>query len=67
MFAVQRAHENGVRVCLKPMVNCKDGAWRASIDFLMEIWLEGMYSGKNGLKAIMHLCFTMQRWQKIQV
>lgn len=33
MFAVQRAHENGVRVCLKPMVNCKDGAWRASIDF----------------------------------
>ena len=32
-FAVGRAHERGIRVCLKPMVNCRDGAWRAQIDF----------------------------------
>lgn len=32
-FAVERAHKRGIRVCLKPMVNCRDGAWRAQIDF----------------------------------
>lgn len=30
---VTKAHENGVKVCLKPMVNCKDGTWRARIQF----------------------------------
>ncbi len=33
MAAVERAHNNGVKVCLKPMVNCKDGVWRAHINF----------------------------------
>ncbi len=33
MAAVERAHEHGVKVCLKPMVNCKDGVWRAYINF----------------------------------
>lgn len=32
-FAIKRAHERGIKVCLKPMVNCLDGAWRAEIDF----------------------------------
>lgn len=32
-FAVNKAHENGVKVCLKPMVNCEDGTWRAKIQF----------------------------------
>lgn len=31
--AVERAHNNGIKVCLKPMVNCKDGVWRAYINF----------------------------------
>lgn len=31
--AVERAHSHGVKVCLKPMVNCKDGVWRAYINF----------------------------------
>lgn len=31
--AVERAHSHGVKVCLKPMVNCNDGVWRAQIDF----------------------------------
>ena len=33
MAAVERAHKNGIKVCLKPMVNCKDGVWRAYINF----------------------------------
>ena len=31
--AVERAHSNGIKVCLKPMVNCRDGVWRAYINF----------------------------------
>lgn len=30
---IKRAHENGIKVCLKPMVNCRDGVWRAYINF----------------------------------
>lgn len=32
-FVIKRAHDRGIKVCLKPMINCKDGAWRAQIDF----------------------------------
>lgn len=31
--AVKMAKELGLKVCLKPMVNCLDHAWRARIDF----------------------------------
>jgi len=34
--AVQMAKSLGLKVCLKPMVNCLDGAWRARIDFPTE-------------------------------
>lgn len=30
---VNKAHDNNVKVCLKPMVNCLDGTWRARIEF----------------------------------
>src|SRR5659263_135749 len=30
---VERAHGLGLQVCLKPMVNCADGTWRAHINF----------------------------------
>lgn len=33
IFAVNRAHEHGIKVCLKPVINCADGMWRALIDF----------------------------------
>lgn len=33
MAAAERAHRHNVKVCLKPMVNCKDGVWRAYINF----------------------------------
>lgn len=33
IFAISRAHERGIKVCLKPVINCEDGMWRAYIDF----------------------------------
>lgn len=33
VFAIQRAHDRGIKVCLKPVINCADGVWRALIDF----------------------------------
>jgi hypothetical protein len=32
-WAIRAAHERGVKVCLKPVVNCADGTWRAFIGF----------------------------------
>ena len=31
--AVRRLHDLGMKVCMKPMVNCADGVWRAHIRF----------------------------------
>lgn len=33
IFAINRAHDRGIKVCLKPVINCEDGMWRALIDF----------------------------------
>lgn len=33
LFVINRAHEQGIKVCLKPVINCEDGMWRAYIDF----------------------------------
>lgn len=33
VFVINKAHELGMKVCLKPVVNCKDGTWRAYISF----------------------------------
>lgn len=35
-FAVERAKELGLKVCLKPVVNSGDGIWRAHIGFPLE-------------------------------
>lgn len=32
-WAVANAHQLGLKVCLKPVVNCADGTWRAQINF----------------------------------
>lgn len=32
-WAIQEARSHGLKVCLKPVVNCGDGTWRAHIDF----------------------------------
>ena len=41
--AVEQLHERGLKVCLKPMVNCADGVWRACIDFPDTEWGRGSY------------------------
>lgn len=32
-WAIETAHNLGIKVCLKPVVNCQDGTWRAFINF----------------------------------
>lgn len=32
-WAIRKAHSLGLKVCLKPIVNCADGTWRAHINF----------------------------------
>ncbi|QPE05116.1 1,4-beta-xylanase [Microbacterium schleiferi] len=34
VWAIREAKSSGMRVCLKPVVNCADGSWRAHIGFL---------------------------------
>ena len=36
--AVDRLHARGLKVCMKPMINCADGMWRAYIRFPDEEW-----------------------------
>lgn len=33
ILTIRRFHERNIKVCLKPMINCQDGMWRALIDF----------------------------------
>ena len=41
--AVNRLHGAGLKVCMKPIVNCLDGVWRACIDFPDTEWDRGSY------------------------
>lgn len=36
MYAIRLAKSMGLKVCLKPMVNCRDNVWRAKINFPQE-------------------------------
>lgn len=36
VYAINMAHNMGMKVCLKPMVNCLDRSWRAKINFPAE-------------------------------
>lgn len=33
IYIIEQAHQLGFKVCLKPMINCKDEIWRARITF----------------------------------
>jgi len=33
IHAIEQAHRLGLKVCMKPIVNCADGTWRAHINF----------------------------------
>ena len=41
--AVERLHALGLKVCLKPIVNCMDGVWRANISFPEQEWGDRSY------------------------
>lgn len=44
---IKHFHDNGIKVCLKPMINSKDGVWRALINFPDEtMFNENSYWGK---------------------
>ncbi|MCL6604740.1 MAG: glycosyl hydrolase family 53 [Paenibacillus sp.] len=52
-FAVKQAKQLGLKVCLKPVVNSKDGIWRARIGFPEEAdqyWSEWFASYTNFIK-----------------
>ncbi len=44
--AVKHLHTLGLKVCLKPMVNCADGVWRARISFPEPEWGDQDYWGE---------------------
>lgn len=48
-FAVKKAKELGMKVCLKPVVNCMDRTWRARINFYenRRYWDEWFKAYKN--------------------
>ncbi len=44
--AVEHLHGLGLKVCMKPMVNCADGVWRARISFPEPEWGDQDYWGE---------------------
>lgn len=49
---IRYAQSLGLKVALKPTVNCDNGVWRARISFLIMMFLANR-SGATGLKAIL--------------
>lgn len=37
VYAIRMAKDMGLKVCLKPMVDCLDGVWRAHVSFPMDV------------------------------
>lgn len=47
MTTIRRFRDRGIKVCLKPMINCDDGMWRALINFPdQSMYEEDTYWGK---------------------
>ena len=42
-FAAEKLHKLGLKVCMKPVVNCMDGVWRAYIHFADPEWGDKSY------------------------
>ncbi len=47
--AVGHLKEQGLKVCLKPMINCEDGTWRAMISFPDESFSDGTFPYEKGV------------------
>lgn len=56
---IRYAKEKGIRIGLKPTVNCKDGTWRAYISFL-SILFHANQNGRTGLRLIQSFRHIMQ-------
>ncbi len=41
--AVEKLHSLGLKVCMKPIVNCSEGVWRANIHFPESDWGDKNY------------------------
>lgn len=57
---IRYAQSLGLKVALKPTVNCDNGVWRARISFLIMMFLANR-SGATGLKAILLFRSIMHR------
>ena len=54
--AVEKMHTLGMKVCLKPIVNCMDGVWRARISFPEPEWGDRNYWKEWFLSYTAFLC-----------
>lgn len=59
VFIINKAHELGMKVCLKPVVNCKDGIWRAYISFPEETGWKKWFESYN--RFILHYAKLAQK------
>lgn len=60
---IRYAKSKGIRVALKPTVNCKNGAWRAYISFFEKMFHVNR-NGKTGLPLTQNSRHTMPKLQK---
>ena len=62
--AVSLAHALGLKVCLKPMVNCLDGSWRARIDFPSDNGLDRYWSAwfRSYNRFMLHYARLAEQW-----
>ena len=50
--AVQLARDHGLKVVLKPVVNCDDGTWRAWVNFFRPVTAEERSAGLTGIDDV---------------
>ena len=60
---IRYAKSKGIRVALKPTVNCKNGVWRAYISFFEKMFHVNQ-NGKTGLPLTQNSRHTMPKLQK---
>src|SRR5690625_1763624 len=54
------ARKLGLKVILKPTVNCRNGTWRAHINFLIKIFRANQH-GESGFQAIQSINYIMAK------
>ncbi len=64
-WAIREAKTLGLNVCLKPIVNCADGTWRAHINFFDKMFLASP-NGRTGSALTAPTSFTSPRLPRIR-